>query len=1193
MADVIGILTGLIGACDVTIKATRSLTKFISEFKNAPKETVKLKIELENLEAVIGALQGYLRSSKAKQQPLLGSSPVGRAIQQCRDYVDNLSDALANNNQKSLDRSRWAFKNKDRCLEIIGEINRYTNLFHLALSLDGWELFFRSSLETTKALRQVQNDLQRVVDVIRPIGDMRNDLAEWEDHLRVIREAIVFSSAVPTTADPTADAINDLDRKEKIFDFITKVKLEPKHRDIARVRHANTCLWIQKCNSFQKWLGGEAAPCLWIHGTPGCGKTIMLSFIVDHLKEERACPDMVIIPTYFTHQDPTLHDVESTFQAILRYAASSLYGKEGVHEVLYRLRENCQQAQQRLPNLRECCDALENLSQLGSTLVLCFDGVDELPDVSQQRLLTRLGALEKIPEIKVIISSRSSLNLRSISHVELPMSANEDDLRLYLNNTVADIMDEIAADMAVPPPDGLKQEIVDRIIEKSNGMFLLATLQARQLRSASSLREVLERSHGLPEEIDGQYSMYLDRVKSQPRSKLALKAIQWVSCAYRPLQVQELVEALSVRSGDSNLDPTGMTAVEKIVQAAGGLLVLDTDSNIIRLVHDSLRDYLYRNQSKALGMPHLSILATLATYLDFQAFDNKQGRIISENWLEIELLKSNHKLLDYACRCWNHHLRSINSSEQHTGLRVANRIAASSTLLRITTSIRLGSAVSGLTPFHIAMLWEDPTLASEIVSKFTTSPSLVPPRDKGPTPLHLAARFNNVACAKLSVKVCSDIWAEDQAGTTPLHTAALYGSEAVLACLLGIVAKLDDLDAIINHPDQRGWTPLHSALSNSHLTCAMQLLAHGANPNARTLSGKTAVHLAIDSCPLGLDALLKAGATFTGLTKTGRSALHIACASGNIDEDLRSVLQTIDPNTQDQDGVAPLHELVRSKTPNTAIVKWLIELGADPNVQDKDGLSPLHSSLSKQDYQIAEYLLRQGARIDCESSDGTLPSLIGISQENCPPELLDKLLDTDLFAGSSNVESLLHRAVRRQKPNEVSGLLRCGANVNRRNSKGATPLHIAVSLAPAQTRHSTINPQRSNIISLLLQASADPHADSHSRYTPIHIAVIRDSSSILRQLLSASDSIERSRYLPDKVPLLAFAAVHSSPSCFKLLFRAAHKGGHGKLKAGHLVDIIQPLLDYAGGIYTESDLTNRIQTYETKIGLPLSQRSVD
>jgi hypothetical protein len=470
MAEPIGIVTGLIGVSDVTIRAARSLTKFISEFRNAPKEVIKLKLELENLEAIIAAIQGYLRSSKATQQPLLASSPVGQAIQRCCNYMDIVTGVLMSDNQKPINRSLWALKHKERCLDIVKEISRYTNLFHLALSLDGWELFFKSSLETTKALTQIHDDLKRVIDVIRPLQDMKKDLVEWEDHLVAIKEAIQFSSAIPTAADD----LDHLDRKEKSLDFITKVKLEPKHRDVARVRHEDTCLWVQGCGAFRKWFIGKTVSCLWMHGIPGCGKTVMFSSIVDYLIQKHQGSDAVVIPIYFTYQDPTLHDVDVVFHAILRYAARVLYDETSTREMLQNLRQHYQHSQELPLALPECFDSLKSLVKPDTSLFLCFDGVDELPDVSQQRLLRGLSALKKIiPEIKMIVSSRSNLNLRGIEHVELPVTASEDDLRLYLDSIVTDIIDEITADLTMSHADGLKRDIIDRIIKSSNGMFCL------------------------------------------------------------------------------------------------------------------------------------------------------------------------------------------------------------------------------------------------------------------------------------------------------------------------------------------------------------------------------------------------------------------------------------------------------------------------------------------------------------------------------------------------------------------------------------------------------------------------------------------------------------------------------------------------------------------------------------------------
>jgi ankyrin repeat protein len=87
-------------------------------------------------------------------------------------------------------------------------------------------------------------------------------------------------------------------------------------------------------------------------------------------------------------------------------------------------------------------------------------------------------------------------------------------------------------------------------------------------------------------------------------------------------------------------------------------------------------------------------------------------------------------------------------------------------------------------------------------------------------------------------------------------------------------------------------------------------------------------------------------------------------------------------------------------------------------------------------------------------------------------------------------------------------------------------------LAP-DARHTTITQQRSNIVSLLLHKHADPHVVSSAGFTPFHIAVLRDSLPLLRQLLTFSSGLGKSRYLPDRVPLLSYAVLNSSPECFK------------------------------------------------------------
>ena len=120
------------------------------------------------------------------------------------------------------------------------------------------------------------------------------------------------------------------------------------------------------------------------------------------------------------------------------------------------------------------------------------------------------------------------------------------------------------------------------------------------------------------------------------------------------------------------------------------------------------------------------------------------------------------------------------------------------------------------------------------------------------TPLHSAARAetDNPAVIALLLEHGADIMARGSYGATPLHNAADAYHPKPMA-----IALLLDRGAVIDATDGDGWTPLHRAAATGALRAygdyadadfsdAALLLAHGANPAARTADGETACDLA-------------------------------------------------------------------------------------------------------------------------------------------------------------------------------------------------------------------------------------------------------------------------------------------------------------------------------------------------------------
>ena len=147
----------------------------------------------------------------------------------------------------------------------------------------------------------------------------------------------------------------------------------------------------------------------------------------------------------------------------------------------------------------------------------------------------------------------------------------------------------------------------------------------------------------------------MERIGGQVKDQeeLAKQVLSWITCAKRPLTTSELQHALAVEVGESALDEENLPQIEDIVSVCAGLVAVDKESNIIRLVHYTTKEYFERTQNHWFPNAETDITAICVTYLSFHAFESGFCQTDAEFEERLRL----NQLYDYIAHNWGNHAR--------------------------------------------------------------------------------------------------------------------------------------------------------------------------------------------------------------------------------------------------------------------------------------------------------------------------------------------------------------------------------------------------------------------------------------------------------------------------------------------------------------------------------------------------------
>ena len=237
--------------------------------------------------------------------------------------------------------------------------------------------------------------------------------------------------------------------------------------------------------------------------------------------------------------------------------------------------------------------------------------------------------------------------------------------------------------------------------------------------------------------------------------------------------------------------------------------------------------------------------------------------------------------------------------------------------------------------------------------------------------------------------------------------------------------------------------PLHQAAADGDSERMAYWLERGMKIDARTETGVTALHVAVQSGFLPIVSLLLThGADANVRDHQGLTPLHIAASTGQAGIAANLLMHTkIDPNIRDESGRTPLHHSAAHG--DTDVADILFTKQVDYSAADHLGRTPLHDAVAHNQLGMAEFLIRQGANIEIGDNFHRAPLMLATMQGYA--ELVILLLEhgADVNTHDHFGRTPLHEAAERNDVSMASALVQKGASLNVVDHLGRTPIMVA------------------------------------------------------------------------------------------------------------------------------------------------------
>ncbi|KAF7136844.1 hypothetical protein CNMCM5793_006414 [Aspergillus hiratsukae] len=315
------------------------------------------------------------------------------------------------------------------------------------------------------------------------------------------------------------DGLAQDNQSRKIYDWLKPPDPSTNLNEAQKKRHEGTGTWFLQSEPFKEWKAGKRRY-VWLHGIPGCGKTVLSATIIEHLNQQLDSSH-VVLDFFFDFTDTNKQSLDT----LVRSLVAQLYSRcENSRKELDKLFSSCEYGRQQ-PTHESLLDTFQHMVNHVEKIQIVIDALDECKTRRDLLLWMERLARSGHPGLDLLATSRREEDIESElkrwMHRGNLLSIQQDpvnhDIRAYVHER---LRNNNGGFERWHSEQSVQDEIETELMKKADGMFRWAACQLDILQKCLDLRMLRDSLRSLPKTLEETYAQILASIDETYRQEI-------------------------------------------------------------------------------------------------------------------------------------------------------------------------------------------------------------------------------------------------------------------------------------------------------------------------------------------------------------------------------------------------------------------------------------------------------------------------------------------------------------------------------------------------------------------------------------------------------------------------------------------------------------------------------------------------